>query len=214
MAGRKKLVDLTLSEFAARLAERTPTPGGGSVAAHLAALGAALASMAFRFTTGEKHAAVEEAMMRRAEDLDRLRERALGLVDRDSVAYDAVAVAFKLPKGTGAEKAARVQGVQEALRGALEVPLETMQTALLALRLCAEGAPGLNPNLASDCAAGALCLGCAAEAAMLNVRINAASIQDKEYARARLAAATGIQEEARALAELARSALDRHLASS
>lgn len=211
MAGRSKLVDLTLSAFTARLAERTPTPGGGSVAAHLTALGAALASMAFRFTSGEKYAAVEAAMARRAAELDRLREAALGLVDRDADAYDAVTAAFKLPKGTEAEKAARARAVQEALRGALEVPLETMRTAVAALELCAKGAPAINPNLGSDCATGALCLWSAAEGAILNVRINAASLADEEYARAQLAVAGKLQEQASALARIARSTIDEQL---
>ena len=211
MAGRQKLVELSLSEFTARLAERTPTPGGGSVAAELAALGAALASMAFRFTSGQKHAAVEEAMARRADELDRLRRTALDLVDRDTDAYDAVTAAFKMPNGSEAEKSARARAVQEALRGALEAPLETMRAAVAGLRLCAEGAPDVNPNLASDCATGAVCLSSAAEGAALNVRINAASIQDEEYARARLAAAAEMLEEARTLARLARTAIDARL---
>jgi formiminotetrahydrofolate cyclodeaminase len=211
MSERTSLVDLTLQAFAARLAERTPTPGGGSVAAYLAAQGAALAAMAFRFTSGEKYAGVQAAMGNRADELDRLRERALDLVDRDTDAYDAVTAAYKLPKADPAQKSARTQAVQSALGVALEVPLETMRTAVLALRLCAEGAPAINPNLASDCATGAWCLWSAAESARLNVRINAASLADTELARARLAECEAVVDEARRLSEAARSAAGRLL---
>ena len=90
MALVKKLVDLSLASFASSLAERTPTPGGGSLAAFMVAAGSATASMAFRFTSGQKYSAVEEIMAHRARALDELREHALDLVDRDAIAYNAV----------------------------------------------------------------------------------------------------------------------------
>lgn len=207
MAVQKQLTELSLSDFGDRLAERSATPGGGSVAAHLVCLGAALSAMAFRFTSGEKYLAVETEMARRVEELERTRRIALGLVDRDSASYDAVTAVYKLPKSTEAEKAARAQAVQEALRGALEVPLETMSAALVALRLCAAGASDINPNLASDCATGALCAWSAVESALLNVKINAASIHDMEYARQRLALAQDLQREAQALLDRVRTAI-------
>lgn len=206
MASQRKLVDLSLTAFGDRLAERTPTPGGGSVAAHLAALGAALVTMAFRFTTGPKFAAVESALAGRVEELERLRQRACELVDRDTDAYDAVTAAMKLPKETDPQKAARAHVIQLALVGALEVPFETLETALAALRLCAAGAGDINPNLSSDCATGALCLASACESALMNVKINADSIHDKDYASARLARAEDMRREARALLESVRAA--------
>lgn len=211
MAGTQKLVDLSLAQFGDRLSERTPTPGGGSVAAHLVALGAALSAMAFRFTSGEKFAPVEDAMARRVEALERMRKRAQDLVDRDAEAYDSVTAAFKLPKTNDAEKAARTQAVQKALAGALAVPCATMELALDALRLCADGASDINPNLASDCATGGLCLASALESAFQNVRINAASLHDKQLARERLTLGETWRIEARALADSIRAAVDRKL---
>jgi hypothetical protein len=90
----QKLIESSLSQFAAQLAERTPTPGGGSMAAYLAASGAALVAMACRFTSGDKFAAVQAAATATADALDELRPAALGLVDRDARAYDAVTAAF------------------------------------------------------------------------------------------------------------------------
>ena len=175
MTPQPELVDLSLREFAARLAARTPTPGGGSMAACLAACGAALASMAFRFTSGEKFAEVEADMTRRAQALDEARSRALELVDLDAKAYDGVTAAYGLPKANEAEKTDRKAAIQAAMKHALEVPFETMQVAIGALRLAAEGAGAINKNLASDCAVGASCLAAAVEGAFLNVRINAGS---------------------------------------
>jgi formiminotetrahydrofolate cyclodeaminase len=206
-----RLIDLPIAEFANRLAARTPTPGGGSMAANLVACGAALSAMAFRFTSGEKFAAVETAMARRVEALDAIRTRALQLVDLDSQAYDAVTDAYKLPKSTDDEKAARKEAIQIALTRALDVPAETIVHALAALRLCADGIADINPNLVSDAATGAACLASAAEAAALNVRINAASLADKSYASAQLVASSRLTDEAQRLLAQARSAAARHL---
>mgnify|MGYP001221460422 CR=1 FL=1 len=211
MSSGPGLAHLSLAGFAERLAERTPTPGGGSVAAYLVAVGSGLAAMAFRFSTGPKYSAVEPAMIQRAGALDGIRARALELVALDSAAYDAVTAAFGLPKGSEAEKARRVDAVQTAMRGALEIPLETMGSALAALRVSVEGASDINKNLASDFATGSWCLWSAAEAAALNVRINAASLADRELARSCLAECERIQRESAALAESSRASAARHL---
>ncbi len=200
MSPEVRLIDSTLSAFAEQLAARTPTPGGGSQAAYLAASGAALVSMAFRYTSGEKFAAVESAMVERAKQLDLVRIRALELVDLDSRAYDGVTAAFALPKTNDSQKSERAASVQAALKHALEVPFETMQIALSALRLAGVGAPEINKNLASDCAVGAKCLAVAVDGAFLNVKINALAIKDNEYASKKLAAAQAMRVEARELA--------------
>src|SRR5690349_17326012 len=95
-----RLLDLSLADFARRLSEKTPTPGGGSVAAHLVGLGAALGCMACRFTSGPKFATAEPAMAGRAEELERIRARAEPLVDEDSRAYELVLAGYRLPKAT------------------------------------------------------------------------------------------------------------------
>jgi formiminotetrahydrofolate cyclodeaminase len=194
-----ELIQSTLSDYTERLAARTPTPGGGSQAAFLAASGAALVSMAFRFTSGEKFAAVEAAMAERAKQIDALRPRALELVDLDSRAFEAVTAAQALPKANEAQKSDRAAAIQAALKQALDVPFETMQVALAALRLAGAGAAEINKNLASDCAVGAKCLAVAVEGAYLNVKINALSLKDAEYAAKKLAACDAMRAEARSL---------------
>jgi formiminotetrahydrofolate cyclodeaminase len=212
MESGSSLLGLRIRDFTDRLAERSPTPGGGSMAAYLAASGAALTAMAFRFTSGAKYAAVEGEMAGRVDRLEGLRQRALDLVDRDSAAYDAVTAAYRLPKATDSEKSLRADAVQKGLRGALEVPLETMRAAREALAIAADGAGDVNPNLASDCATGSWCLWSAAEAAALNVRINAGSIVDASYTSERLAECERILHDCRNHAESIRSAAGRLLA--
>jgi formiminotetrahydrofolate cyclodeaminase len=181
------------------------------MAACLVAAGSALGAMAFRFTSGEKFAAVEGAMARRVEALERIRAAALPLVDRDTQAYDAVTAAYKLGKGSEAEKAARTAAIQSALKGALEVPRETLELSIQALRLVTEGVPDINPNLASDAATAAACLWAACESALLNVTINAASIHDKAWAKERLDACRALSAESQSLLASSKSAVARHL---
>jgi formiminotetrahydrofolate cyclodeaminase len=212
MAPGTRWVDLSLAEFAERLSERTPTPGGGSLSAYLAACGAAAASMAFRLTSGERFAEVESEMAARAAELDAVRARALELVQLDSDAYDSVGAAFRLPKGSEEQKAERSAAIQAAMLGALEVPLETMRIALAGLRLVAEGAPESNPNVASDCASGAQALAAGLEGAAANVRINAKSLRDRSLAAARLAECARLREQARQLLQEVEAAVEQHLA--
>ena len=167
--------------------------------------------MACRFTAGPKFLAVEPAMAARVEELERLRRAATPLVDLDSAAYDAVTAAYKLPKTTDAEKAARTAAVQAAVLGALDVPARTLTTALAGLRLAVAAAPDVNANLVSDAASGAHCLASGAEAAFYNVRINAASLADAELAARRLAACEREMTEVRELFARARAAIEARL---
>src|SRR5882672_5041684 len=203
------LRDLSLSDFARRLSEKTPTPGGGSVAAHLAGMGAALGCMAFRFSTGPKYAPVEPAMAGRAEELERIRTRAAVLIDEDARAYELVMASYRLPKGTETERATRSAAIQAGLDTAIAVPAETLELAQRALELLADGAPDINPNVASDCASGGWCLRGAAEAAFLNVKINAASLTDKAAGAGRLAASETWLRKARAAAESLNASIAR-----
>ncbi|MBK7876792.1 MAG: cyclodeaminase/cyclohydrolase family protein [Planctomycetes bacterium] len=211
MTAPARLVELSLTAFSDRIAERTPTPGGGSVAAHLVELGCALSAMAGRFTSGPKFVAVEPAMSARLEELERLRRAAAPLVDQDTAAYDAVTAAYKLPKATEPEKQARTAAVQAAVLGALDIPARTLSVALAGLRLAAAAAPDLNPNLVSDAASGAYCLASGAEAAFYNVRINAASLADKELAARRLAESERELAEVRELFARTRAAIEARL---
>ena len=206
-----QLRDLSLTEFALRLSEKTPTPGGGSVAAHLASLGAALGGMAFRFTSGPKYAAVEGALAARADALETIRTRAAELVDADAASYERVMAGYRLPKATESEKAARSAAIQAGLAAAIEVPAETLELAARALELITGGAADLNPNVASDCASGGWCLRGAAEAAFLNVKINAASLADKAAAGAWLADCESRLGKVRAAAEALNDAIARKL---
>jgi len=182
------LIEMTLAQFADQTAARTPTPGGGSVAAGLAAFGAALGAMAARFTQGRKgFESHEAALAQEIASLDSLRGQLLRLVDADAASYDKVTAAYGLPKGTLEEKAARQAAIESALKEAMATPLRTCGLTVEALSLL-DGLRGhVNKNLASDVAVGAYALGAAFRGAWINVLINLGGLKD-EALRARVLA--------------------------
>jgi methenyltetrahydrofolate cyclohydrolase len=195
------LLDRSVRDLLASTAAKTPTPGGGAIAAMVGAFGAALVAMAARFTSGKKYVEVEAEAARTGEECDAVRAKLADLVDRDCEAYDAVTAAYKLPKGSPTEEGARTQAIARALEGAMEVPRQTMKAALEGLAIAERFARKANPNLASDVLVGAVNLHAAVEGARANVLINAKAASDPASVR------TAVDESARDL-ELAGRRLD------
>ena len=174
-----------LKHYTDMLASGAPAPGGGSAAALVGALGAALNSMVANFTVGrEKFAAVEadvQRLLARSEDLRAQLER---LTQTDTEAYGEVAAAQKMPRDTDEQKAARTAAVQAALKAAAEVPREAVRAAYGVLEVAAELVEKGNPNLITDVGVAAKFGVAALECAALNVDINLAYIKDEAYNRA------------------------------
>jgi glutamate formiminotransferase/formiminotetrahydrofolate cyclodeaminase len=170
----------SLSEFVGSVASPSPTPGGGSVAAHAGALAAALAQMVAGLTVGKKRYAAVDAEMRELA----VRAAALGntlaaLVARDASAYAVVAAAHKLPAEGEAQQREKAARVDDALMHAADVPLDTAracaEVAGLALAVAERG----NVNAASDAGVAALLAEAGCVGASYNVRINVGSLGDK-----------------------------------
>jgi glutamate formiminotransferase/formiminotetrahydrofolate cyclodeaminase len=165
--------------FLERLAAGSAAPAGGAAAAYSGAMAAALAGMAARLTLGKKkYADVEARMHEIAAEADQARERLQALIGEDEAAYTSVMDAYKLPKQTEDDQAARQQAVQAALRQAMMVQQQVGEWALRALRLLAEVAARGNANAVPDAAAGAAMARAAITAAALNVRANLAELTD------------------------------------
>ncbi len=176
------LVDLTLKAYLDQLASAAPTPGGGAAAALTGAQGAALVSMVCNLTIGKKkYADVEEEMKAVRERSEALRARLTELIDRDAEAFDRVSAAYGMPKGTEEEKAARRAAIQEALKGAEQVPLETMEACLEVIRLAVVAAQKGNKNVVSDAAVGGILGHAGLLSAADNVRINLNLIKDEAF---------------------------------
>lgn len=171
------LVAQSLREFTDGLSMGSPTPGGGSVAALQGALGAALVSMVAALTFGKSHEAAMEDAGRKAQALQ---DWFLEAVDRDTDAFDALMTAFRLPKKTDAEKAARSEAIQEATLGATLVPLEVLERCTEVLDIAMVIARDGIASAVTDAGVSAGAARAAAEGASLNVRINLASLKDTE----------------------------------
>lgn len=180
------LVEKTVKDFVAAVASKEPAPGGGSVSALASSLGAALTSMVGNLTIGRKtYNALEEDQKaqvdRNFEKVTKHIERLNELIDEDTTAFNDYMSAMKLPKETEEEKATRKAAMEEALKKAMEVPLDAAKESLEVLKLQKVFADYGNPNAITDVGVGAL-LACAGlEGALFNVLINLGGISDTAY---------------------------------
>ena len=174
----------TVKTFLETLGSASPTPGGGTGAAVAGAMGASLVQMLAELTVGrKKYAEHEELMKAIAEEAASERQTLLELAAKDAAAYDGVGAAFKLPKETDEEKAARRQAIQDAMKGACEVPLEVMQHCVHVIGIAKNAVQRGNKNAVSDGAAGAEMARAGLKIASYNVMINLVSIKDEEYVK-------------------------------
>ncbi len=194
---KKRLVDRTLRGFVEETASESPAPGGGSVAATLGALGAALGTMVANLSSHKRGWDDRwEEFSNVAERGKRCHDELLRLIDADTDAFDAMMDAFRLPQGSDEEKAARAEAIEAATRGAIEVPLRVMEVALESMDVIAEMASNGLGSSVSDAGVGALCARSAVMGAHLNVRINAKGLADREAARGYLERAAEIERRA------------------
>jgi len=193
------------ARFVEAVAAGTATPGGGAVAALAGALSAALAEMVARLTAGKKrYAEVEQTMNAVAAAAADLRARLMAAIDADIVAFEAVMAAYRVDKDDPARPAA----IQAAMIGAADVPLDVARMAVEAMQLAEQVARLGNHTAASDAAVATLMGIAAVEGAGLNVRVNAASFEDRTLAArytddcaALLAQARALRDNAIATAE-------------
>lgn len=173
----------SVTGFIGAVASSAPAPGGGSVAAHAGALGAALAQMVAGLTVGKKkYAAVDTEMKELAIRAAALAHTLSALVKRDADAYIEVSTAYAQPKETDADRSTRDTAIQSALVKAAEVPLETARACAEVAELALVAADKGNTNAVSDAGVAALLAEAGCRGASYNVRINATSITDQTVA--------------------------------
>lgn len=194
---RERLVDMDLVAFADETASESPAPGGGSIAAYMGALAAALGTMVANLS-GHKAGWDDrwEEFSRQAEEGRRIQDELIALVDEDTEAFNRIMDVFAMPKSTPEEKAARSAALQDATLYATQVPLRTMKAAYRTFDLVDSMARTGNPASVSDAGVGALAARAAVLGAQLNVRINAAGLKNREKADVILAEADRIAADA------------------
>lgn len=173
---------LSLAQLLDAFASNQPVPGGGSAAALAGAVGASLLIMVAGLPK-TRHGTDEErsALTATAARLRPLRDELASLIDRDSEAYTSVINAYRLPRSTVAEQAARRDAIDEAMRAATEAPLATIRACERAMREAEVIASSGAASASSDVAVGIELLKTAARGAGMNVDTNLAAVKDDEY---------------------------------
>ncbi|WP_217588624.1 cyclodeaminase/cyclohydrolase family protein [Lentibacillus saliphilus] len=177
-----KLVDLSITDFTAKLGSDEPAPGGGSASALVAGVGAALTRMVAELTVGkEKYAEYNDEMESLLKEMTSLNDKLLVAIDADTEAFNKVSAVFTMPKETDEDKAKRKEAMQEALKYATKVPFETMELIADAIRLTATAIGKSNTNAASDLGVAALTMKAGLYGSWLNVLINIGGVKDEDF---------------------------------
>lgn len=177
------LVEMKVSDFVDEVSRETPAPGGGSIAALVGSLGAALASMVSNLTAFKRGSTKEqdEILSQAAEKAQQLKDNLLKAVDDDTNAFNDFMAAKRLPSKTAEEKAARENAMQEGLKKAVNVPFNTAQLSFEVIKLCKNVAQYGNPASITDVGVGAQCGFTGVKGGIFNVLINLKEIKDSEF---------------------------------
>jgi len=206
------LASMKVFDFSDEVSAESPAPGGGSVAALVGSLGAALAAMVANLTVRKK--GMEEVwaeMSDLAAEGQELKDFFLRAIDADTDAFSAVLAARRLPKQSDEEIAARDAAILAAMKEAVMVPFRTLERAAEVVRLAGAAAEKGNPASASDAAVAALCAEGAAEGAWFNVIINLNDIEDEGFVGDTKRKANRILEEVRTGSKAVREAVRKKL---
>ena len=175
--------DSSVQTFLDRLASRESTPGGGSAATIMGAMGAALVSMVCNLTIGKKnYAAVESDLKEVLRESEALRQRLTGMVSDDVRVFNQVMSAYGMPRDTEEQKSARGAAIQAALKDATVVPLACAKASAEVIDLSRTAAEKGNVNVISDAGVAVMAAYGALKSAALNVYINVGNIKDRDFA--------------------------------
>lgn len=179
------IAESTIIDFLDALASENSTPGGGGAAALTGSQAAALLSMVINFTVGRpKYAEVETEMRAYLQHAETLRGELYQYINKDAEAFEAVSACYGMPRSNEDEKQARTAALQQAMRGATEVPFQVAERCLILLQMAKPVAEKGNPNVVSDAATAAHLAFGALLSALVNVNINLKYIKDEDYTAA------------------------------
>jgi formiminotetrahydrofolate cyclodeaminase len=174
--------DQSVQQFLDGLASNAPTPGGGSAAAIIGAMGGALVSMVCNLTIGKKgYEEVDDEMREVLASAETVRGRLTALVAADVEAFNTVMSAYGMPKETDEQKQARSAAIQVALKSATAAPLECAKACAEVISLSRVAAEKGNKNVVSDAGVAVLAGYAALKSAALNVYVNVGSIKDERF---------------------------------
>jgi glutamate formiminotransferase/formiminotetrahydrofolate cyclodeaminase len=191
----KKLIDLSVKDFAEETASESMAPGGGSIAAYVGALGVSLGTMVANLSAHKPGwDAKWEYFSDWAKKGQHYKNDLLFLVDEDTNAFNKIIDGFRLPKTNNEEIEIRNQAIENATKYATEIPFKVMETAYNSIEVIIEMMKNGLQNSLSDGGVGVLCAKTAVTGAYFNVRINAKDIKDRSFAKEILTRAEAIYQ--------------------
>lgn len=175
-----KLTEMTVNDYLELVGSDAPAPGGGSASALVGAQGVGLFTMVAGLTLGrKKYVDFTENCNMIIEAGKPVQDELIAQIDRDTDAYNMISDAFKMPKETDEEKAARKAAIREATIVATNAPLYTLELCHRSMELGKMLIGKFNTNCASDFGVGALNVKAAAYGAWMNVLINVSGLDEE-----------------------------------
>ncbi|WP_296647130.1 cyclodeaminase/cyclohydrolase family protein [Romboutsia sp. 13368] len=180
-----KLVDMTICEFSDEVDSNSPAPGGGSVSALAGNIGIGLARMMAHLSFGKKkYENLDESIriefLERFNQLSDIRAELVDLIDKDTESFNEFMKAIRLPKDSEEQVKYRNSAIQEATLFSIDVPFKTSKECLKALSIIEYILEYGNQNAITDIGVGTLMLYTGVEGAILNVKVNLSSLENKE----------------------------------
>lgn len=189
------LASLSVRDFVELVGARTSAPGGGSVSALIASLGAALGAMMGWMSYGtKKFESIDSKMRKFIPPLHANMKDLISMIDADTNAFNDYMIAMKMSKNTDAEKSIRYTKMQEGLKKAIDVPLKVMRISDSCWEWMIQMAKYGNMSSKSDLEVGAKSLETGIWGAFENVEINLPQIEDENYKKEILTEAENILE--------------------
>lgn len=190
------LVEMKINEFTDEVSRDSSTPGGGSIAALSGSIGAALSSMVCNLSTGGRGTAdIDELLMPVADEAQELKDKLMDAVDEDTNAFDKYMEAKKMPKSTEEEREKRKKAMQEGLKHAVEVPMDTAKTSAKVIDLAKKAAKHGKKDAVSDALVSAQMAYSGIVGGIANVKINLGDIKDEEFKEEMLDECDRLEEE-------------------
>ncbi len=176
------LVEMKVMDFVDEVSRESPAPGGGSIAALSGALGAALSSMVSNLTANKRGSEeIDEILNQAADKCQEIKNTLVKAIDDDTNAFNDYMEARRLPKKTDEQKKAREEAMQNGLKQAVAVPLNTAKLSLEAIKIAGIVAEHGNPNSITDVGVGAQSAYTGVLGGVYNVLINLKDIKDTDF---------------------------------
>jgi glutamate formiminotransferase/formiminotetrahydrofolate cyclodeaminase len=207
-----RLVSLKTSELIHEVSRDTPAPGGGSIAALAGSLGAALASMVSNLTVGkQEYEEVWNDLIAVADEAQSIKDHLIQAVDEDTNAFNAYMEARRFPENTIEEKKVKTEAIQNGLKQAVMVPLNTAKLSFKALKLAQRAVEIGNINSVTDAGVGAQIAFTGIKGGLFNVMINLPQISDSDFVKEMKLTSKALEKDASAILNKTLETVDKKI---